>query len=238
MHYTELRKINVNDYIERKNGLAYLSWSWAVDQLLQLDESASWEYAEPRVFGETMMVFCTVHAFGKSRTAQLPVMDFRNKAIHNPDAFSVNTAMQRCLAKAISLHGLGMYIYAGEDLPMVEMKESETKEKSEAIKKDKAANEIKEDIKPPQQSITPTAGALEAFNSNEKDLLARIAEEVTELVQLEELRLAHERCEQLSNDEKVALWSLLDSRTRSALKSCSQNIKTLARSVPPQSKIN
>ena len=223
MHYTELRKINVNDYIERKNGLAYLSWSWAVDQLLQLDESASWEYAEPRTFGETMMVFCTVHAFGKSRTAQLPVMDFRNKAIHNPDAFSVNTAMQRCLAKAISLHGLGMYIYAGEDLPMVEMKESEAKEKSEAIKKDKAANEIKEDIKPPQQSITPTAGTLEAFNTDEKDLLARIAEEVTELVQLEELRLAHERCEMLESDEKVALWSLLDSRTRSALKKYKAN---------------
>ena len=207
MHYTELRKINVNDYIERKNGLAYLSWSWAVDQLLQLDESASWEYAEPRIFGETMMVFCTVHAFGKSRTAQLPVMDFRNKAIHNPDAFSVNTAMQRCLTKAISLHGLGMYIYAGEDLPMVEMKESETKE-------EKANKEIAA----PKQSITPTAGALEAFNTDEKDLLARIAEEVTELVQLEEMRLAHERCEMLENDEKVALWSLLDSRTRSALK--------------------
>ena len=214
MHYTELRKINVNDYIERKNGLAYLSWSWAVDQLLQLDESASWEYAEPRIFGETMMVFCTVHAFGKSRTAQLPVMDFRNKAIHNPDAFSVNTAMQRCLAKAISLHGLGMYIYAGEDLPMVEMKESETKEDKQEISEAKTDKEIKA----PKQSITPTAGALEAFNADEKDLLARIAEEVTELVQLEELRLAHERCEQLSNDEKVALWSLLDSRTRSALK--------------------
>jgi hypothetical protein len=209
MHYTELRKINVNDYIERKNGLAYLSWSWAVDQLLQLDESASWEYSEPRAFGETMMVFCTVHAFGKSRTAQLPVMDFRNKAIHNPDAFSVNTAMQRCLAKAISLHGLGMYIYAGEDLPMVDMKESEVKEE-ETIK-------LKE-IKAPKQSITPIAGALESFNTDEKDLLARIAEEVTELVQLEELRLAHERCEMLENDEKVALWSLLDSKTRSALK--------------------
>ena len=209
MHYTELRKINVNDYIERKNGLAYLSWSWAVDQLLQLDESASWEYAEPRIFGETMMVFCTVHAFGKSRTAQLPVMDFRNKAIHNPDAFSVNTAMQRCLAKAISLHGLGMYIYAGEDLPMGEMKE--TKEEEQEISKAK-------EIKAPRASITPAAGALEAFNNDEKDLLAKIAEEVTELVQLEELRLAHERCEMLENDEKVALWSLLDSRTRSALK--------------------
>jgi hypothetical protein len=209
MHYTELRKINVNDYIERKNGLAYLSWSWAVDQLLQLDESASWEYAEPRIFGETMMVFCTVHAFGKSRTAQLPVMDFRNKAIHNPDAFSVNTAMQRCLAKAISLHGLGMYIYAGEDLPMAEMKEA--KEENEEVNKAK-------EIKAPKASITPTAGALEAFNNDERDLLAKIAEEVTELVQLEELRLAHERCEMLENDEKVGLWSLLDSRTRSALK--------------------
>jgi hypothetical protein len=49
-------------------------------------------------------------------TAQLPVMDYRNKAIPNPDAFSVNTAMQRCLAKAIALHGLGLSLYVGEDL--------------------------------------------------------------------------------------------------------------------------
>jgi len=62
------------------------------------------------------MVFCTVNAFGKSMTAQLPVMDYRNKAIPNPDAFSVNTAMQRCLAKAIALHGLGLSLYVGEDL--------------------------------------------------------------------------------------------------------------------------
>jgi len=66
------------------------------------------------------MVFCTVTAFGKTMTAQLPVMDFRNKAIPNPDAFAVNTAMQRCMVKAIALHGLGLYIYAGEDLPEAE----------------------------------------------------------------------------------------------------------------------
>ena len=199
MQYAEIRKINVNQYIEQKNGLAYLSWSWAVDQLLQLDESASWEYAEPKYFGETMMVFCTVHAFGKSRTAQLPVMDFKNRAIANPDAFSVNTAMQRCLAKAISLHGLGMYIYAGEDLPQGDIK-------SENL------------IKAPKQSITPTAGALEAFSADEIDLLGNIAEEVTTLVKKGEVKIAHERCESLENDEKVALWSLLDSKTRSALK--------------------
>jgi len=116
-NYLELKKINVNDKIEKKNNLSYLSWAWAVDQLLTHDATATWEYKEPQRFGETLMVFCTVTAFGKSMTAQLPVMDYRNKAIPNPDAFAVNTAMQRCLAKAISLHGIGLYIYAGEDLP-------------------------------------------------------------------------------------------------------------------------
>jgi len=118
MQYKELRQINVSKHIEKKNGLSYLSWSWALDQLLQLDDSATWEYLEPKRFGESMMVFCKVTAFGKSRTAQLPVMDFRNQAIPNPNAYQVNTAMQRCLAKAISLHGIGLYIYAGEDLPI------------------------------------------------------------------------------------------------------------------------
>jgi hypothetical protein len=204
MHYAEIRKINVNAYVEQKNGLAYLSWSWAVDQLLQLDESASWKYAEPKYFGETMMVFCTVHAFGKSRTAQLPVMDFKNRAIANPDAFSVNTAMQRCLAKAISLHGLGMYIYAGEDLPQGETN----------------TNSV---IAAPKQSITPTAGVLDAFSADEIDLLGSIAEEVTALVKNNEIKLAHERCESLENEEKGALWSLLDSKTRGLLKKYKSN---------------
>jgi hypothetical protein len=65
----------------------------------------------------TAMVFVTVTMFGKPMTCQLPVMDFRNKAILNPDAFAVNTAIMRCMTKALSLHGLGLYIYAGEDLP-------------------------------------------------------------------------------------------------------------------------
>lgn len=119
-HYAALASINVNDKIEKKNGLSYLSWAWAVDQLLRADPSASWAYNDPVWFGETMMVSCTVTAFGKPMTMQLPVMNHRNQAIANPDAFAVNTAMQRCLVKAIALHGLGLYIYAGEDLPFTE----------------------------------------------------------------------------------------------------------------------
>ncbi len=122
--YVELAAVNVNDYVEKKMNLSYLSWAWAVDQLLRRDPAAVWEYrfnesGKPYVvIGETAMVFCTVHAFGVSRTAQLPVMDNRNKPIPQPDSFQVNTAMQRCLAKAIALHGLGLYIYAGEDVPL------------------------------------------------------------------------------------------------------------------------
>ena len=115
--YAEIRLINVNDQVEKKGKFNYLSWAWAVDRLLQEDPSATWEYKDPVMFGDTMMVFCSVTAFNKTMTAQLPVMDNYNKPISNPNAFAVNTAMQRCLAKGIALHGLGLYIFAGEDTP-------------------------------------------------------------------------------------------------------------------------
>jgi len=115
--FLELRKINVNEHTDRKGKFTYLSWAWAVDQLLQQDPSATWEYKDPMYFAETLMVFCSVNAFGKTMTAQLPVLNHQNKAIPNPNAMEVNTAMQRCLAKAIALHGIGLYIYAGEDIP-------------------------------------------------------------------------------------------------------------------------
>jgi hypothetical protein len=118
MEYKELRQIDVSKYTEKKNGLTYLSWSYAVDQLLLADPKAHWFYPEYQRWGNgTVMVFCTVVANDISRTAQLPVMDYRNKPIAEPDSFAVNTAMQRCLAKAIALHGIGLYIYNGEDLP-------------------------------------------------------------------------------------------------------------------------
>lgn len=115
--FKELRLINVNEHTDKKGKFTYLSWAWAVDQLLQLDPAATWDYQAPMQFGDTLMVFCSVTAFGKTMTSQLPVLNHQNKAISNPNAMDVNTAMQRCLAKAIALHGLGLYIYAGEDVP-------------------------------------------------------------------------------------------------------------------------
>ena len=116
-HFVELAGINVNEHVEKKANLSYLSWAWAVDQLMRADSQANWEFHAPVMFGETMMVSCTVTAFGKPMTMHLPVMDHRNQAIKNPDAFQVNKNMMRCLVKAIAVHGLGLYIYAGEDLP-------------------------------------------------------------------------------------------------------------------------
>jgi hypothetical protein len=194
MNYSELRKINVNEHIEKKNGLSYLSWAWAVDTLLQNDPAATWFYGQPVAFGESLMVFCTVNAFGKSMTAQLPVMDYRNKAIPSPDAMAVNTAMQRCLAKAIALHGLGLYIYAGEDLPQEDV------------------------VKAPTQSITPMAGALDNFNAEEKELIHGIAEEITFFVKNGDIEQAKESAATLDNDTKLAVWSILDSKTRSSIK--------------------
>ena len=68
-------------------------------------------------FGETVMVFCNVTALGKTMRMQLPVMDNRNNAIVNPDSRKISDATMRCLAKCIACFGIGLYIYAGEDLP-------------------------------------------------------------------------------------------------------------------------
>jgi hypothetical protein len=117
--FEKLAAIDVSKRIEKKNGMSYLSWAWAVDQLLRRDPAANWSYPEPKIFADgTQMVYCSVTAFGKTMTGFLPVMDFRNKPIAAPNAFDINTAMQRCLVKTIALHGLGLYIYAGEDVPM------------------------------------------------------------------------------------------------------------------------
>ena len=138
--FQELRKIDVSKYTEKKGKFTYLSWAWAVDTLLQHDESATWGYADPMTLPDgSMMVFCTVQAFGKNMTAQLPVIDFKNQAIKNPNAMQLNTAMQRCLAKAISLHGIGLYIYQGEDLP-----EGDVLERIENIYKEQGINSARQ----------------------------------------------------------------------------------------------
>jgi hypothetical protein len=206
MKFEELAKINVNTHTEKKGSLTYLSWAWAVDQLLRRDDAATWEYrfSQERPYvqiGETCMVFCTVTAFGKSRTAQLPVMDHRNKAIPSPDAMQVNTAMQRCLAKAIALHGIGLYIYAGEDLPETE------------------GNAATAPVEASGGVIKPTDGARGRVAPSRRKMVEDTAILVRDSLNEERDFDAYSLCEDFTDpDEKVYLWSFLNSKERARLK--------------------
>jgi hypothetical protein len=120
--WQKLSAIDVSAHVEKKNGLSYLSWAWAWGVLMEHFPEAEYSFDPPQTFDNgTMMVFCTVTIGDRSRRMWLPVMNHKNQAIPNPDAFAVNTAMMRCLVKCLALWGLGHYIYAGEDLPQAEL---------------------------------------------------------------------------------------------------------------------
>ena len=120
-----LSKINVSEHTEKKNGLTYLSWAWAWGELLKRYPDATYTVYENRdgwnyhTDGRTCWVKTGVTVEGKEYIEMLPVMDFRNKsiALESVTSMDVNKAIQRSLTKAVARHGLGLYIYAGEDLP-------------------------------------------------------------------------------------------------------------------------
>jgi hypothetical protein len=140
---SELLKINVSAHTEKKGQLTYLSWAWAWAEVLKIDPAASWnviEYAGlPCMIlpdGSAMVrVYVTIK--GDTKSCVLPVMDNRNNAIKNPDARKISDAIMRCLAKAVAMHGLGLYIYAGEDLP-------EAAPDPEAAKREEREAELRE----------------------------------------------------------------------------------------------
>jgi len=192
-----LLKKNVNEHVEKKNGLSYLSWAWAWAEALKADPKASYkiEMFNCKCYMEingTAMVFVTVTMFDKPMTCQLPVMDYRNKAIPNPDAFAVNTAIMRCMTKALALHGLGLYLYSGEDVP----------EEGRSV------------------VITPTQGAQDNIPIEELRHLEELAMELIATCEQGDPRAAWVKLEEqnLDSEQKVALWTLLPSKVRAALK--------------------
>ncbi len=123
--YATLSAINVNEHTEKKNGLTYLSWAWAWATLLSFfpdstyavyENAQGWNY---HTDGKTCWVKTGVTVQGKEYIEMLPVMDYRNRSIplDQVTSMDVNKAIQRSLTKAVARHGLGLYIYAGEDLP-------------------------------------------------------------------------------------------------------------------------
>jgi len=119
-----LSKLNVDEHTEDRNGLSYLSWAWAWGIMMDHypNMSVTWHgdgtHLDHIVYpGGTASVACTVSIGRVNQHMWLPVMDFRHKAIANPDARAISDAKMRCMVKCFALFGLGHYIYAGEDLP-------------------------------------------------------------------------------------------------------------------------
>ena len=124
-YFTELDRVNVTDHIEKKGKFSYLSWAYAVRELKKRHPEATWvvhEYGEKGVpFVSTecgFFVKVTVIVNDVEMTQVHPVHNHQNQPIAAPNSFQINTSIQRCLAKAIALHGLGIHLYAGEDLPL------------------------------------------------------------------------------------------------------------------------
>ena len=129
--FERLNDLNVNEYTKKKGAFTYLSWAWAVRELLKVAPDATWvvhkfgefEKEQPYMktdtgyFVQVTVSIPTGDSEPIERTQIHPVLDNRNQPIEQPNAFQINTSIQRCLAKAIALHGLGLYIFAGEDLP-------------------------------------------------------------------------------------------------------------------------
>lgn len=124
-YFVELNAINVSDKIEKKNGLSYLSWAYAWGELKKLHPDANYTIYENKdgwnyfTDGKTCWVKTGVSVNGLEHIEYLPVMDFKNKSIPLDliTSFEVNKTIQRSLTKAVARHGLGLYVYAGEDLP-------------------------------------------------------------------------------------------------------------------------
>ena len=123
--FETLNKINVEEHVEEKNGLRYLSWAWAWKTLKENYPNAQYKIYETEqginyfTDGRTAWVKTGVIVEGLEHIEYLPVMDYKNNSIplEKVTSFDVNKTIQRSLTKAVARHGLGLYVYAGEDLP-------------------------------------------------------------------------------------------------------------------------
>jgi len=125
-----LSEISCAEHVKQKGGLTYLPWAWAWEILKKNFPDASFEkhwfnYGDPTTYSLPYALDKQGNAFVKvtvtvdevAVTEVLPVMNNMNRSVQRPDSFLVNTSLQRCLTKAIAYHGLGSYIYQGEDVP-------------------------------------------------------------------------------------------------------------------------
>ena len=157
-YFTQLSSVNVSEHVEKKGQFNYLSWPYAVAQLRMFDETATWEIRRfnglPFLTTENgTFVEVAVTVKGVTLSQLHPVLDSKNKPLLVPSAFDINTSIQRCLVKAIALHGLGLNVYAGEDLPHAEPgNENYSKQATNQVRSLKAVPDVEPLLTPNQLS--------------------------------------------------------------------------------------
>ena len=129
-----LSKININDQLKKKGKFDYLSWTYAWEELVKHYPSATHKYRDHTYPDKTMMIYCTITITEGDETLErtmfLPVMNNRMQAIVNPNARQISDNMQRCMVKTVAMLGLGLYVFAGEDLPKSDKEEAESIDRS------------------------------------------------------------------------------------------------------------
>lgn len=116
--WATLSAIDCKEHIEKKGQFSYLAWTWAWAMVKENYPESTYELQPDITYQDgTMEVRVRVFINETAHTMWLPVLDFKNKAIQNPNAFDINSARMRCLVKCLAMFGLGHYIYAGESSP-------------------------------------------------------------------------------------------------------------------------
>jgi len=188
--FETLNKIDVGKHIEKKNGLSYLSWAWAWQVLKENYPDAQYKVYEDTsgcnyfTDGRTGWVKTGVIVEGLEHIEYLPIMDYNNKSIplEKITSFDVNKAIQRSLTKAVARHGLGLYVYAGEDLP------EEDKNEQKPQTADKVSDTIKQQAK--------------LFNVDLQKLAVYLSKPINELTDAEVLKAIEQKRARTENKDK------------------------------------
>ena len=183
--WTKLSSINVNENTEKKGMFTYLSWAWAWGIVKENYPDATYEIHDNIFYpDESVETRVSVTIADQTHTMWLPVMDNKKKPIHKPNARHISDTRMRCFVKAIAMHGLGHYIYAGEDIPQaVEENANQEADREEPIPQDvkkyggKLLSDLKEDeLKELKQMVTTKKwseridSALSKFNTAEVEV--------------------------------------------------------------------
>ena len=218
--WDELSQVDCSEHTEKKGKLTYLSWAWAWGITMEHYPTASYKFESFFVDQEgtvldTMFypdgsasVHVTVSIGDLTRSMWLPVMDFKNNAIANPNSRQISDAKMRCLVKCIAMFGLGHYVYAGEDLPPSSDEEEET-EKTEETKESKEElpvnyEKFSESLIETATMMEETVSGLESLWKSNKDTIKELKAKDEELYKKLFKAFAERRSQMENATEEVA----------------------------------